>query len=467
MLSKCGIELSTKTKPFLPEHWEDDSVMSKMMSNLPNKNLNPSTYSCIMKFWHDAIEKYCLTLENPFFSISDLKHAFRRNNVIPASLKDVIYELQNKQLLIDPNALSVQANRIVSGRSIASNLSWVASSVTYGLSGMLSWLVSGNNALENVEQCKYIHLPSLRKLSRQLMVKLKDRQNTDIIHGPPELMSKEEFFTYSSTVTGFSEDTINAILNLWITEKFVAVGYSTNPKVEVLKFNEHFKSPSNAHFPVFQDIDASVYNLIMAIKTRENQINHIGEMNNKLKDQARICIKNKDKSGALRKMKKYKSTEQIIEKMESSKNKLEDILYSITLTKDNAKIVELMRYGNEAMKNINKENGITIEKVDEIMDDIEEGIREKDEFEDAISRLNTTPSIDDESLEKEFDEIMKNDADLKEKSIKNKPNNILKRTGSVPSLIPEKTRKIVFPDVPQHSPSLKRTFPVKTYGFGM
>ncbi|CEF62568.1 Charged multivesicular body protein 7 [Strongyloides ratti] len=456
MLSKSTTELSIKSKPFYPDQWDDDSIMSKMMSNLPNKNLNPSTYSSIMKFWHEAIEKYCITVENPFISLFDLKHAFRRNKAIPASLKDVINELHNKQLLIDPNALSVQANKVISGNSIVTNLSWVAASVSYGLSGMLNWLVNGNNIIDNVEQCKYIHLPSLRKLSRQLMAKLRERQNTDVIHGPPELMSKEEFLSYSTSTTGFSEDTLMAILNMWITEKFVTVGYSTNPRIEVLKFNEHFKSPSSTNYPVFQDIDASIYNLIMAIKTRENQINHIVEMNDKLKEQARICIKNKDKGSALRKMKKYKSTELTIEKMESSKNKLEDILYNITLTKDNAKIVELMRYGNETMKNINKENGITIEKVDEIIDDIEEGIRDKEEVEDAISRLNTTPSIDDESLEKEFEEIMKNDTNLKGTSIKSTTSSVLKRISSEPSLIPEKSRKIVFPSVPENSPSLKR-----------
>uniref|UniRef100_A0A0K0ER18 Charged multivesicular body protein 7 n=1 Tax=Strongyloides stercoralis TaxID=6248 RepID=A0A0K0ER18_STRER len=468
MVSKyVTTESCTKSKPFHPEQWEDDSMMSKMMSNLPNKNLNPSTYSSIMKFWYEAIEKYCITMEDPFISIPDLKHAFRRNNAIPASIKDVINELQNKQLIIDPNALSVQANKIISGKNIVTNLSWVAASVSYSLVGIYNWFVNGNNILENVEQCKYIHLPSLRKLSCQLMLKLKERQNTDVIHGPPELMSKEEFLSYSTSVTNFSEETLIAILNLWITEKFVTVGYSTNPKIEVLKFNEHFKSPSDTHYPVFQDIDASIYNLIMAIKTRENQINHIVEMNNKLKEQARICHLNKDKGGAIRKMKKYKSTELIIEKMESSKGKLEDILYNITLTKDNAKIVELMRYGNETMKNINKENGITIEKVDEIIDDIEGNIRDKEEVEDAISRLNTTPSIDDESLEEELKEIMKSDIDLKGTSIKGISNNALKRIGSESSLIPEKTRRIVFPRIPQNSPSLQRKIPLKATDFGM
>uniref|UniRef100_A0A0N4Z0K7 Charged multivesicular body protein 7 n=1 Tax=Parastrongyloides trichosuri TaxID=131310 RepID=A0A0N4Z0K7_PARTI len=459
-------KVSIKCKPYHPEQWEDNNIMSKMMSNLPNKNLNPSTHTSILKFWHEAIENYSVTLGNPFISLSDLKHAFRRNNVIPASLKDVVNDLISKQLFIDPNVLSTQANKVINGGGIASNLTWVASSVSSGISGMFNWFVNGNNSLGELDHTKYLHLPSLRKLSRQLLTKLKERQNIDIIHGPPELMSKEDFLTYSSNATSFSEETLVAILDLWITEKFVAIGYSTNPRMEVLKFNEHFKATSPEHFPKFEEIDASIYNLMTAIKTRENQINHIIKMNDQLKDQARECIRNKDKGGAFRRMKKYKSTEKIIEKMEMSKTKLEDILYNITLTKDNASIVELMKHGNEVMKNVNRENGITLERVDEIIEDIEEGIRDKDELESAISRLNAT-GVDDEELEEEFNELIRKENGFEDDSRIKTPGSVSKRVNPGKSNIPIKSRKIVFPDVPKEDPSVRsnRLVKMNTYGF--
>lgn len=108
-----------------------------------------------------------------------------------------------------------------------------------------------------------------------------------------------------------------------------------------------------------------------------------------------------DKAKAKNALKRKKLFENQADKITSQIDALESQLHSIESANLNLETMKAMKQGAKAMKQIH--GGITVDKVDETMDDIREQAELGEEISDAISRAYPVDNIDEDDLEDELE----------------------------------------------------------------
>ncbi|SCW00704.1 LAFE_0C10110g1_1 [Lachancea fermentati] len=117
---------------------------------------------------------------------------------------------------------------------------------------------------------------------------------------------------------------------------------------------------------------------------------------------ARQQLGKNNKVAAKNALKRKKTYESQLVKIEAQMDSLEQQLYSIESANLNLETMKAMRQGAAAMKNIHK--GMDIDKVDETMDEIREQVELGEEISDAISRpLYTGADVDEDELDEELE----------------------------------------------------------------
>ncbi|SCU94571.1 LADA_0G09406g1_1 [Lachancea dasiensis] len=116
---------------------------------------------------------------------------------------------------------------------------------------------------------------------------------------------------------------------------------------------------------------------------------------------ARQLLAKNNKVGAKNALKRKKTYESQLVKIQAQMDSLEQQLYSIESANLNLETMKAMKQGASAMKNIHK--GMDIDKVDETMDEIREQVELGEEISDAISRpLHAGAEVDEDEIDEEL-----------------------------------------------------------------
>jgi len=154
-----------------------------------------------------------------------------------------------------------------------------------------------------------------------------------------------------------------------------------------------------------------------AIITLREQINMLTKKQNHLytqiDDQDAIARKfiSSDKTKAKNALKRKKVLDNEAGKISSQIDALENQLRSIESANLNLETMKAMKQGAKAMKNIH--GGITVDKVDQTMDEIREQAELGEEISEAISRSYPTDNVDEDELEDELEALQQEEVDSK------------------------------------------------------
>ncbi|SCU77837.1 LAFA_0A03598g1_1 [Lachancea sp. 'fantastica'] len=119
---------------------------------------------------------------------------------------------------------------------------------------------------------------------------------------------------------------------------------------------------------------------------------------------ARQQLAKNNKVGAKNALKRKKTYESQLVKIQAQMDSLEQQLYSIESANLNLETMKAMKQGASAMKNIHK--GMDIDKVDETMDEIREQVELGEEISDAISRpLHAGAEMDEDEIDEELEAL--------------------------------------------------------------
>ncbi|CEP63589.1 ESCRT-III subunit protein SNF7 LALA0_S08e06040g [Lachancea lanzarotensis] len=119
---------------------------------------------------------------------------------------------------------------------------------------------------------------------------------------------------------------------------------------------------------------------------------------------ARQQLAKNNKVGAKNALKRKKTYESQLVKIQAQMDSLEQQLYSIESANLNLETMKAMKQGASAMKNIHK--GMDIDKVDETMDEIREQVELGEEISDAISRpLHAGAEVDEDEIDEELEAL--------------------------------------------------------------
>jgi len=142
---------------------------------------------------------------------------------------------------------------------------------------------------------------------------------------------------------------------------------------------------------------------VLKLKMQRDNLNKfrkkVEAQSDKLQAGAKARAKNGDKKGALQLLKLRKYQMQQIETVDGQLFNLEQMTGSIEFAQLNAKVIEGIEQGNAALDALNK--ACSIERVEEAMYDLNQGIEYSNEVNELISQSQTTESEAD--LQAELD----------------------------------------------------------------
>jgi charged multivesicular body protein 4 len=192
---------------------------------------------------------------------------------------------------------------------------------------------------------------------------------------------------------------------------------------------------------------ANMANTISVITNLKEQVDLLEKRNNfitKQKDnailEAKQKLEKKDKNGAMLSLKKKKQFETEIEKNQGIQLTLENQIYSLESANMQKAVIDALELGNKSIKQIN--NNLNSDKIDELMDDIQEQTDNSNAINQALSQ-NLQQVYDDPDL---LEELEKLEAENAEEDINKQCDNICGILPSIPKedipIIPNISKKL-------------------------
>ncbi|KAJ3019763.1 UNVERIFIED_CONTAM: ESCRT-III subunit protein snf7 [Siphonaria sp. JEL0065] len=134
-------------------------------------------------------------------------------------------------------------------------------------------------------------------------------------------------------------------------------------------------------------------------------------LNTKIEAELKVAKANasKNKKVALMALKKKKIYQDQADKLMGSRLTLETQMSTLEGASVNVELMNAMKTGNEAIKNIH--GNLDVDKVEETMDEINEQMGLANEISEAIARPIGGAEFDDEELDRELEELAQEDLD--------------------------------------------------------
>mmetsp|Transcript_27009 Transcript_27009/g.86831 ORF Transcript_27009/g.86831 Transcript_27009/m.86831 type:complete len:239 (-) Transcript_27009:159-875(-) len=158
--------------------------------------------------------------------------------------------------------------------------------------------------------------------------------------------------------------------------------------------------------PKRADPDATaqtIRSLRTTLETLEKREKHIDVKIHEQLETAKKKSQMKDKRGAIFCLKRKKLYEKEVQKIQGARMTLEQQIMSLESATTNMATFEAMQKGASQMKQIHQD--LNVDRVDDIMDDINEQMATADEISNAISQPVGSEMFDDEELLEELHEM--------------------------------------------------------------
>jgi charged multivesicular body protein 4 len=149
-------------------------------------------------------------------------------------------------------------------------------------------------------------------------------------------------------------------------------------------------------------LSESITQLREAMEVLEKREQHLSKQMASALGEAKKKSKAKDKRGALFQLKRKKLYEKQIDQIYGKKTNIEIQIMTLEAAAGNTEVLAAMRKGADALKRTVKETDV--EKVADVMDDINESMQLADELGEAMSQ-SIGPALDDEELNAELEQM--------------------------------------------------------------
>ena len=150
-------------------------------------------------------------------------------------------------------------------------------------------------------------------------------------------------------------------------------------------------------------INLTIRELDIDIESKENECKN-------LRLKVKQLLKSDSRASAKSTLKRQKLVEDQLQKKTEQKFNLECLLDELLNAESNKTVVQSLKIGSDELKL--KLKDLNSENVDEVMDDLQSVLSQGDELSESISRNIHEDSFDMEDLEKELNDLSKEESDL-------------------------------------------------------
>ncbi|PFX21120.1 Charged multivesicular body protein 7 [Stylophora pistillata] len=367
----------------LPADWEDNDRMNFMFSAFPeSREVNPKHWDSKLNFWSKAISEKCEHHEEIFIDFATLKTRFTRNSLTPLGLRIVLKEMTQQGKLMRKEDFMT-----------CNNDGWV--SWSFGLAKRSFWwgvhTVMGGDDELNLDD-KFILVDAAKENAERLLAKHYANvqcETTDYVI-PWNVMKMR--------CKKFDDEALEVLIG-YLQQQSKAVIYVTS---EGEKARELFSFRSQSHLEV---IKFARKGEVKVTAVSDNDINIV-----RCRLQAASFAKEGSRTKALKLLRRKELRQRTLDKAIADLNSFEEILHRIQNAHTDRMVIEALRAGTAALKGGHSE--MTIDKVEDVIDDLNEGINESQDINSAILegnvRLSEASGIgpdEMEELERELESL--------------------------------------------------------------
>ncbi|KAH9518345.1 hypothetical protein Btru_016483 [Bulinus truncatus] len=401
--------MSLKDKIFSPE-LEDDQQAAVLYSPFREKSLNPQSWQRKLRFWENLLSEIALEQGLVSFDLQALPKMFERKGITPKCFDTVIAEL-------------VRSGKVKSIEHFTSSSSWLSWGFERLVKQPIVWGVSHLVGPSKPKSSIYVWPEVVKHLSEQLA----QQHEKNIYAGlTTNLISVTDLRNSCLSMIHSDQDFEIILLHMERDKKIVAV--ETSNKEKVVKFCRKGEQSVGS----ITELEIQVYQIQKTAQRLEQEIIQCSSEVDRFIEEARKFIREGAKFKAKQRLKKKNAIFKVMEKKSSMLENLHVILEKIEDGTTNEMVVKACESGLAALKSLNAEN--KLEKVETLMDDVNEAIESQDDIGHALNSLHLSEDSSDD-LELELKELLTDDSNRQ----------ILDKQ-SHPSLED-------LPDVPTHSPS--------------
>ncbi|RPA79258.1 hypothetical protein BJ508DRAFT_416041 [Ascobolus immersus RN42] len=216
-----------------------------------------------------------------------------------------------------------------------------------------------------------------------------------------QTLQQEIYYTHNLQISA----TDTKVLATYLSTRMKTTTYDSVKGV--LKF------PSGTEEKGITQEDTTLLQLKTTLNSLEKSLDTLTEKYDKLKSEARAYMSQTpipNKTRALAALKSAKIVEQNIKTQTDHSVRLEELLAGIESAHNNADMVKAMEAGGLLLKELNQSVG-GVERVDEVMDRVREGIEEGKEITDV---LGGAVQVDEGEIEDELEEMIKEEEEKKQ-----------------------------------------------------
>ncbi|KAK2837589.1 hypothetical protein Q5P01_014801 [Channa striata] len=363
----------------LPSEWDDDERMNFLFSDFKeNRDVNTTDWDSKMDFWTALITKTCRDRGSVFVNLQDLSQTFRRKDKSPLGLATVIQSM-------------ARCGKIQRESEFAANVDcgWLSWGVGLLLVKPLKWTFStllGGNRVPLEESFVVIEL--VKEKAAELLRVYRSSE-----FASRTIVSFQELCALSCDVCADESTLCMALLQLQ-RDKQVMVSLHEGEKI--VKFCQ----PGQDRVCPVSDVDIGIYHLQRSEKLLGEQVDKLGLEADKCKEEARILLHEGKKSQALRCLRGRKRVEKRADNLFAKLESIRAILERIAQSQTDKMVMQAYQAGVSALRLSLKD--VTVERAENLVDQIQELCDTQDEVNQTISSGVTSTDEDMDELEEEL-----------------------------------------------------------------
>lgn len=398
---------TAKGASFLPECWSDDRRMGVLLAEFRPRQLNATSYDAKMKFWKDLIHSFCNATGSSVISISMLKEQFRRKGTVPYCLHTVFVDMLTKEELCREGQLKVQQTGAF-GLNLWTAKQLIKAPLLWGYEVVLGSVIGSAQLNENedfiVMAIAEQHAKTIENIivERELHNKLLQYEDLIVLLNQTSSIKRRGVYPAIALLEKCNKLTMHTIT-------------SAETSTVLVKFAEMNTGHTNAQ-PI-TSIEISIYELEQSENRLMKDISVFEHNINQTMDKVRECITEGRKQMAKTYLKKKHYLETNMQGKINALETLQGILLKIHNCQSDKNIIEAYKLGTAALKNAYAAAGITIDQLDETMDEMKQVLEQHNEMSSMVGTALET-DVDELQLEQELGDLI--DITLSETNIDKK-----------------------------------------------
>ncbi|XP_072342025.1 charged multivesicular body protein 7 isoform X2 [Scyliorhinus torazame] len=363
--------------------WADEQRMAFLFSAFKrSREVNSSDWDAKLAFWAPLVLREAARRGRLAFRPRELGAWFRRKGAAPLGLGTVLHDMARRGLIQKESSFAASVDA-----------GWLAWSVGLFLIKPLKWTLGslfGNNAISPDEA--YVIVERIKEKAAEV---LQLCQNSLEPSQPVVAFARLQEVCQSVCA---DEKTFCLCLLQLQKEKRVMVTEVDGDKI--VKFSH---SPAKEVSAV-TEVDVGVYQLVKCEKTLTQKIEALAQEGERCMEDARSHLRAGKKNLALKSLRVKKRTDKRLASIEAKLHTIQAILDRIYSSQTDKTVVEAYQAGLGALRKSMKD--VTVEKVDRLMDQIEQFCETQDDINQTLAGENLNAMGDEDELEAELNALL-------------------------------------------------------------